>query len=93
MTLGRIAHAVRGLKFGCRFHFVPMFQSHRSRGAWIEISLGEVELYPPPGRIAHAVRGLKYVLPRHPLASLECRIAHAVRGLKYGRHSVYHRLQ
>ncbi len=56
----RIAHAVRGLKFGCRFHFVPMFQSHRSRGAWIEISLGEVELYPPPGRIAHAVRGLKY---------------------------------
>ena len=56
----RIAHAVRGLKFGCRFHFVPMFQSHRSRGAWIEISLGEVELYPPPGRIAHAVRGLKF---------------------------------
>ena len=56
----RIAHAVRGLKFGGRFHFVPMFRSHRSRGAGIEISLGEVELYPPPGRIAHAVRGLKY---------------------------------
>ena len=36
--LRRIAHAVRGLKFpiACQTSFAGM--SHRSRGAWIEIS-------------------------------------------------------
>ena len=34
--------------------------SHRSRGAWIEISFLNLRRPSPPGRIAHAVRGLKF---------------------------------
>ena len=37
--LGRIAHAVRGLKFRSFAPGQGHFLSHRSRGAWIEIAL------------------------------------------------------
>ena len=55
--------------------------SHRSRGAWIEISDSLIFRATDAGRIAHAVRGLKSSDGRS-LTLEKRRIAHAVRGLK-----------
>ena len=77
----RIAHAVRGLKCDVCGLWKRIVQSHRSRGAWIEIPKTYKKGGATNGRIAHAVRGLKYFVPVDCSVML-CRIAHAVRGLK-----------
>ena len=57
--MGRIAHAVRGLKLFVAVFFQQVHLSHRSRGAWIEIKPSTITKPSTTRRIAHAVRGLK----------------------------------
>ena len=52
--------------------------SHRSRGAWIEISSFEKRVTGPLCRIAHAVRGLKFTSGLSASRIYPGRIAHAV---------------
>ena len=84
----RIAHAVRGLKFILDDRTIVACKSHRSRGAWIEITLGLSLYFLEISRIAHAVRGLKFGSSADQLRR-QCRIAHAVRGLKSLNNNLY----
>ena len=59
LLASRIAHAVRGLKYKKARRLQPAGESHRSRGAWIEIYQQQPSNHLRIGRIAHAVRGLK----------------------------------
>ena len=78
----RIAHAVRGLKFCSNNGLVGICLSHRSRGAWIEISC-----LPPNGvtKLSHRSRGAWIEIVRVSVSGINSvgRIAHAVRGLKF----------
>ena len=81
MLVGRIAHAVRGLKSSSCLFRAPDVVSHRSRGAWIEISNSFIRsaLFP-----SHRSRGawIEIVQMASGTSPAIGRIAHAVRGLK-----------